>query len=303
MTRRSWQATAIATVGLLAAILLYKIIANSSTGLESGSTRRTDARDTAPAQSDGSSQFNAVVKNDRSQLKPDATAAGSFQSHFMDVKRRAENGSPEAQRELSEIYGRCMAIGTSPTKFLAGIDAISKQSQDARSSAMLIDAANDLVTTCAEVDGGAPVPVDAHKLWLEAAASGGDLTAQVRMKILYPDDAANYETEALYKKAVASGEKHALFDLGQLLLQRNGIPEEKYSGALSGEMGPYALQIAACRYGLDCSANSEVMKSLCLNTTACNSSDYENFIRSTFIPKSETEKLETKIKIIISTLP
>lgn len=303
MTRRSWRATAIVIAGLLTVVLLYRIIVSSKADPESGSTSRADAGDITPAHSDGLAHLNAEVKNDRNQLKPVATVPGSFQSHFMDVKRRAEHGSPEAQRELSEIYGRCMAIGTSPTKFLAGIDAISKQSRDARSSAMLVDAANDLVTTCAEVDGGAPVPVDANKLWLKAAASGGDLAAQVRLKMMYPYDSVNYEIETLYKNAVAAGDERALFDLGQLLLQKNDIPETKYSGALSGKLGPYALQIAACRYGLDCSAKSEVMKSLCLNTTACNFTDYESFIRSMIIPKSETEQLNGKINRIITTLP
>jgi len=227
----------------------------------------------------------------------------SFGAEVNDLQARANLGEAAAQRDLSEIYGRCLAIGVSSSSYLQGIEAIAKKKADEESANQLLSAARRLIAECAEVDGGAPVPLVAQKLWLQQAAKGGDLTARVRFEMYYPSESSDYPVPVLLEEALSKGDAAALFDLGQVLGTGRTDLGASYGGALAGDYGAYALSIVACQRGLDCGSESAVMRSICLNTSECNSASYEDFIRDHLVAAGDLESLNARVAAVSTLIP
>lgn len=221
-----------------------------------------------------------------------------FSNEVVLIQARAYAGEAVAQRELSEIYGTCLALGQSPVAFLRGVTATARLNANRVSARRMEIAALQLVAECGQVDGGQAVPLEAQKLWLAQAAKGGDLTAKVRMAMYYPNEAAAFPVAEIVEQALMAADASALFDLGQVLNGRAGIALDERSAVLSGEQGGYALSIVACRRGLDCSGDSRVMRSVCLNTGACESASYEDFVRSHLVPIGEMEGLDRRVAAV-----
>lgn len=58
----------------------------------------------------------------------------------------------------------------------------------------------------------------------------------------------------------------------------------------------YALQIAACRLGANCSKGQNLMDGFCLSSGACSFRDYEALIRHSAIPAGDVYRLEEVTK-------
>lgn len=222
----------------------------------------------------------------------------NFADEVLQTQARAYAGEAAAQRQLAEIYGNCLALGQSPAAFLQGVAATARLHANRASARQMEIAAQQLVAECGQVDGGQAVPLEAQKLWLAQAAKGGDLTAKVRMAMYYPNEAAAFPVAAIVEQALMAADASALFDLGQVLNGRAGIALDERSAVLSGEQGGYALSNVACRRGLDCSGDSRVMRSVCLNTGACESASYEDFVRSHLVPIGEMEGLDRRVAAV-----
>lgn len=215
---------------------------------------------------------------------------------FYDVQFAALRGDARAQRLLSELYGMCLSYSLSPARYLqtlAGLAAAEPQ------SAAYIDGMKARrARVCAGVDGGAPIPNEAHQLWLEQAAAAGDAAAIIRLKSRSPEllDADGYRD--MIDLAIGSHEPAALFELGSLLAR---APADASLGNYEGLAGPvasHAMELAACRRGLDCRAGSAIMDSLCENTGACWYPDYESFVFAELVPRGSWKRVTRGMSLL-----
>ncbi|QBG88568.1 sel1 repeat family protein [Xanthomonas oryzae] len=223
---------------------------------------------------------------------------------FLELKSRANQGDAAAQRDLAEAYGRCIAVSGNPQKFLSTYEAIAKQSNSPSNAKGMLQAATAYVEECSIVDNGAVVPLEARNLWLEQAAKGGDLAAQARLQMASPDRPNGEALRSFIDKVATADDPLATFELGQLVAGNSDVTSlGSYADVASGPVSGYAWSIAACQMGLDCGAGSELMNSVCLNTSGCSSPNFESFVRNNLVSVGDAALLDRKvekIKIILN---
>ncbi|MEG2804567.1 hypothetical protein [Stenotrophomonas sp.] len=222
---------------------------------------------------------------------------------FLTLKERAERGDPVAQRELSEQYGRCLPVNYNPHKYLGGVEAIAALDKDPANAARYRQAAKDQLDECAVVDGGDVVPLEARSLWLEQAAKAGDLVAEARVNRGPEMSYRGRQLEHFMDRVIASGDPLALFEMGQNLASADVGDVRRYADVAGSEMAFYAWGIAACDMGLPCDQGSEIMVSLCLNTTACSSPDFETWVRERLINADDAARLDRQVEQVKRLLP
>lgn len=211
--------------------------------------------------------------------------------YFAEVKVAAENGDPQAQRELSTIYGECMSYSLSPQRYAATLDSLAAKSPASARAIASIKARH--FKLCSAVDGGDVIPANAYSLWLEAAAESGDVVAEIRREARSLEPLSDERYVQLASSAIAEQDPQALFDLGDLLAR---VPQDRDIGRYNSVSGTpyagYAWGIVACRLGLPCGAGSRIMDSLCVNTGACNHSSYESFVYSELVPIADRRRVQ-----------
>lgn len=223
---------------------------------------------------------------------------------FLSIKARAEKGEPAAQRELAEAYGRCIPVNMNPERYVASIDALAALSKSPGNADALKRTGRAAAADCTAVDNGAAVPMEAYNLWLAQAAKQGDLAAQAKLYMNGNGRPQGAELKNFMDQVVASNDPNAIFELGQLI-ESNSSPDGTgpYSNVSAQNLSGYAWSIAACRQGLDCGAGSQVMRSLCLNTTACTSPNYESYVRDYMVSAGDAALLNSKVEEVLSLLP
>ncbi|MBO9878400.1 sel1 repeat family protein [Xanthomonas sp. D-99] len=248
-------------------------------------------------------EFGAVQAGaDQRAVRP-VTNSNSSLEKFLDLKERANRGDPAAQRDLSEAYGRCVAVSGDPQKFLGTYEAIAKQATSQSNAKGMMNVARAYVEECAVVDGGAIVPLDARNLWLEQAARGGDLAAQARLQMSTLKPLHGEDLRGFVDKVAVAGDPAAVFELGQLLAGNSDISSlGEYGSVAAGPVSGYAWSIAACQMGLNCDAGSDLMNSICMNTGGCSSASFESYVRSNLLGVGDAALLDSKVKEVKSIL-
>lgn len=223
---------------------------------------------------------------------------------FLSIKTRAETGNASAQRELAEIYGKCMRVNGDPDKFAQGIKAIAAQSKSIANAEALQRVGQTTIEECAVVDNGAAIPIEAYDLWLAQAAKQGDLAAQARLYMEPGKRPEGYALGTFIDHIVNSDDVAAIFDMGQLISgNQTGDGTGKYSNVAGDALSGYAWSIAACRRGLNCEIGSPIMNSICLNTGTCSASNYESFVRDYVVSAGDAALLDSKVEEVTSLLP
>jgi TPR repeat protein len=223
---------------------------------------------------------------------------------FLTTKARAEAGEAVAQRELAEMYGRCMPVNIDPQKFLASIDAMAAVSKSPANAEGMKRVGRATAVECAAVDNGAIIPLEARNLWLDHAAKQGDLAAQAQLFMGTGKRPQGDDLRKFMDQVVASGDPAALFEMGQLVSGNStGEGAGKYSSVAGDTLSGYAWSIAACQRGLNCNAGSSIMNSVCLNTSGCSSPDFESFVREYLVSAGDAALLNSKVQEVSSLLP
>ncbi len=294
MARRSLL-MAVAIV-LIAGIAMYL---HQGAGEASIDTAQAHAADTVPA-----SDSAEVGKAPARPAPPLRASPNHFLDYFLATKARAEAGEAIAQRDLADIYGRCMLVNINPQKFLQSIDAITALSKSPADAKEMKRVASATTEECAVVDNGAIIPIEARDLWLAQAAKQGDLVAQARLFMAPGNRPHGDDLRRFMDQVVTSGDPAALFDLGQLVAgNSSGEGTGIYASVAGDPLSGYAWSIVACRRGLDCSAGSPLMTSLCLNTGACSSPSFESFVRDYLVTSGDAPLLDSKVQAVNALLP
>lgn len=207
------------------------------------------------------------------------------------VKQKAESGDAVAQRLLSDMYEDCMAYSVSPQGHLGWLDHIAKTRPDSLSHIERIK--KETVEFCRKVDGGAPIPADAYKLWLKQSADSGDLTAQIRHSVRSSGDRKDADIESLAKKTMSSRDPEALYELSNLLAGREiKWSNEEDAKIFGNQYSQRALTVAACKSGMSCGGNSRIMRQVCTSTFRCGYSNYEQFVYAELATPAERREIE-----------
>jgi len=282
MTKKWLFVLAVAVLPLLAFFL------NSQGGIEQlrWSNEEGSLRPATEVVSEGAA--SAAQENINGDREVSLAYSGST---FIDIKLKANQGDPTAQRHLSEIYEDCFAYSLNPAAYLGTLDHMVKLKPAAKSKIEALK--KETISFCSTVDDGQPIPQEAHLLWLEQAAKKGDLIAQARLTARPTNNLDRNHVVDLLEKTRRSNDPNALFELSAVMSRAQ---EDWLTGPIADTVGDptaeYGWAIAACRAGASCGPNSRVMKSLCMNTGECGYSNYENFVLSQLVPSGGRGRIE-----------
>lgn len=217
---------------------------------------------------------------------------------FEQIKAEAERGSAAAQRQLSDIYGYCMAYSLNPTIQLQTLDHLATVVPDSKASIDKVKAR--LVARCDRVDSGQPIPLEAVNLWAAQAATGGDVAAQVRLRVASMNPLTGEELGPLADASLAARDPEAMMEMSNLMSRPvEGEVPDRYKAVSGNSLAGAAWGIAACRTGAACGNGSIMMDSVCINTGKCNYRSYEDFVFAEMVPPAERQRVATMVQAIL----
>lgn len=279
----------------LAAVLAFIV----ATGIVWLRTQQGASRASRPSQS---AQHHAS----RATLAPDgvrrsAEAGGpnadrpTSSDPFVALKARAEAGDAVSQRRLAEVYEECGAYSVDPKRFLANLDFLAELNPKSKKAILRVK--SKLTETCREVDGGAPIPTDAVKLWLEQSARGGDLAAKSKLALYSPTPPSPDAVADLAGQGMQGKDPEAMMAISQIAINpcTGALASERLCGTPSAE---WTWAIAACRAGSACGPDSRVMRQVCISTGRCYHAHYEAFILGELVPPEQRREIEQRVQVI-----
>lgn len=260
-------------------------------------------RPSGPASRPSAGDVPAAVPRDAPV--PKTSAAGSapalppHDAAFEGIKADANRGDPAAQRALALRYEACFSYSLGPQFTEASL--ARREKKNPADAAHIRRLRAHFASYCGAVDGGALIPPDAVDLWLEQAAKGGDLMAQVIIasEAITPPSAE--ARAALFARARDAKDPGVVFRLSNLAADAQGTTDDPaLAPGLDSNAQRFAWRIAACRAGYDCSALSPVMAGLCVDSGFCGYDDYEQFVLALMIPPQNRAAFEERVRTIQS---
>ncbi|TYT27530.1 hypothetical protein FZO89_07240 [Luteimonas viscosa] len=208
-------------------------------------------------------------------------------------------GDPEAAWLMSRVVDYCAAYAADPAAFardsatLAGRDLWAAEAMNAARAR--VDARCRRFTPA---DGLSQVRV--HQLRLEAAR-GGSLAAEAELLARgEPVSAEGDYGNALLDRIDSAGDVEAFSALAPAV----EVPD--WLSMLDQDVAPqyHAIvwQLAACRMGLDCSAQSTLMTSYCVNGGICSRSSgqgFEEFVYDAAISRQSADPVRDAVAALV----
>lgn len=292
MERRSKFAAVALVAAILVAVSVYYLNDRSDSSL--ASDWENSARQVMPDKTHVDRAEARQSDGRKNNFNSDAYLNSSV--GFLDVKTAAFRGDATSQRILSEMYESCFAYSLSPITYMEGLDGLVQF--EPRSAPYIRDMKERQKQFCVTVDDGAPIPLVAFNGWLEKAADSGDLAAAVRLKARSLEILNASEYQSIAASVISSHDPVALFELGGLLAR---APADSSLGKYQNLAGPsagHAIEIVACRRGLNCAAGSSIMDGICVNTGRCWYPNYEKFVYAELIPPGGRRQVRDVIETL-----
>ncbi|MCI2246777.1 hypothetical protein L3067_19380 [Xanthomonas sp. PPL568] len=213
----------------------------------------------------------------------------------------AAHGDPEASWRLSRIYDYCAGYAMDPIGYGADTRAIA----DARlpTSAQMVQARARVGRRCAGFvpgDGLTRQTIVAQRV---QAARGGNLAAEAALLALgQPLHAGAEYKRDLVARVRASGDPDAYVALAPAMgLAASG--DDGLDGRVAGtQFSELAWQLAACRLGLDCGPDSELMTRYCANGGICSrdpTQDFSSFVYDAAVPRQGTDTMNDMVNRLV----
>ncbi|WP_313251140.1 hypothetical protein [Stenotrophomonas sp.] len=247
-----------------------------------------------PASSEGGGGAGENANQTPSRPLP---AERDYAVEFHRLLSQAEQGDKTAQLSLSEIYERCSGYAVAPERYIEGIKSLAATNGN---QAVVVQALADRVAEqCRIVVNTDSLSGLAYQEWLMKAAQNGSLVANARLMTRSINTPRPENAKKVADLALAGRDAKALFETGELMARiEDSAALGAYSNVSGSGVGTYAWGVVGCRMGLDCSAGSNIMDSLCMNTGKCGYSSYEEFVRHEFVPAGEQGRLDQAIQFI-----
>ncbi|OAX88799.1 hypothetical protein A7D16_09715 [Xanthomonas nasturtii] len=211
-------------------------------------------------------------------------------------------GDAQAGWRLSRVYDYCAPYAASPSGYAADSAWIAAQPTP---GVVAMHAARERVAQrCAgfaPADGLSARVVAQQR---QAAARAGSLAAEAAMLALgEPLQASPGYKRALVQRVLASRDPEAYLALAPAMGAR-ASGDDSLQGYVAGDQfAELAWQVAACRLGLDCSADSTLVTSYCANAGICSrdaAQDFVSFVFDAAVPRQGADRVDEMVDKLVS---
>ncbi|MBB3821277.1 hypothetical protein FHT03_000670 [Xanthomonas arboricola] len=218
------------------------------------------------------------------------------------LQQRVQAGDAQAGWRLSRVYDYCAPYAASPAGYAADSAWIAAH---ATPGVAAMHAARDRVAQrCAGFapsDGLSPRLVAQQRL---RAARAGSLAAEAALLALgEPLQATPAYKRTLVRRVLASRDPEAYLALAPAMGAR-ASGDDSLDGYVAGDQfAELAWQVAACRLGLDCSADSTLVTSYCANAGICSragAQDFVSFVFDAAVPRQGADRVDEMVDTLVS---
>jgi hypothetical protein len=215
----------------------------------------------------------------------------------------AAQGDADASWLLSRIYDYCAGYAMNPAGYAADTRAID--AAQLPTSGRMVAARARVGRRCAGFVPGDGLTRQAIVAQRVQAARGGNLAAEAALLTLGQplQSSAGYKRD-LVERVRASGDPDAYMALAPamgLAARGDDSLDERIAGTAFTEL---AWQLAACRLGLDCGPNSELMTRYCANGGICSqdpTQDFSSFVYDAAVPRQGTDTMNEMVNRLVDT--
>ncbi|PPU98015.1 hypothetical protein FZ025_07365 [Xanthomonas hyacinthi] len=215
----------------------------------------------------------------------------------------AAQGDADASWLLSRIYDYCAGYAMDPAGYATDTRAID--TAQLPTSARMAAARARVGRRCAGFVPGDGLSRQAIVAQRVQAARGGNLAAEAALLALGQplQPSAGYKRD-LIGRVRASADPDAYMALAPAMgLAASGDDslDERIAGTAFTEL---AWQLAACRLGLDCGPDSELMTRYCANGGICAqdpTQDFSSFVYDAAVPRQGTDTMNDMVNRLVDT--
>ncbi|QBG93511.1 hypothetical protein ACQR53_17880 [Xanthomonas oryzae] len=218
------------------------------------------------------------------------------------LQQQVRAGDAQAGWRLSRVYDYCAPYAASPSGYAA--DSAWIAAQHAPGVVAMHAARARVAQRCAGF-----APTDGLSLRVvaqqrQAAARAGSLAAEAAMLALgEPLHVSPGYKRALVQRVLASRDPEAYLALAPAMGAR-ASGDDSLQGCVAGDQfAELAWQVAACRLGLDCSADSTLVTSYCANAGICSrdsAQDFVSFVFDAAVPRQGADKVDELVDTLVS---
>lgn len=234
-------------------------------------------------------------------LPLDMSAALEGQGNLFDYARQlrqaADAGDAQAAWTLSRIHDYCGLYALDPQGYAR--DDLVLEAGNAAALQGLLAARQQLGRRCAGFSAAEPTGRAMVLLRRQQSAREGNLAAEASLLAMgQPLEADMAYRRQLVERVVQSQDADAFLALSPAM-GATAAGDLAYSGLVAGtEFTQLAWQVAACRLGMACGADSLLMSSYCANAGICSpkaGQDFESFVFDAAVPRQGVEKMNELI--------
>lgn len=213
----------------------------------------------------------------------------------------ARAGDAEANWMLSRVYDYCAAYAQDPAGFVADNSALTVQASPGVVS--MLDARQRLQSRCAGFvarDGLSAATILSQRT---QAARAGNLAAEAALLALgRPLQDTTVYKRGLVERVLASRDPEAYLSLSTAM-GASARGDAAFDGYIAGDQfSQLAWQLAACRLGLACGPQSNLMTSYCANGGICSmdaSQDFPSFVLDAAVPRQGAKKMDEMVSSLV----
>lgn len=215
---------------------------------------------------------------------------------------QARAGDADAWWMLSRVHDYCAGFASNPAGYARDTRAIA--ALDVSNAATMADARERVSARCARFmpeDGLSSRSV--HEARVQAAKAGSLAAEAALLADGEPmSEDAGYRS-ALVARVTASGDPQAFLALSRAMGLAASGTEAELGGVSGTWLSEVAWQIAACRLGLDCRPQGNLMTAYCAHGGICSrdpSQDFPAFVVDAGVPRQGVENLNEMVDSLLS---
>jgi len=303
MSRTTWLL--LAPAALLLGVVAYRALPRTAAPAAPASAVVAVAPDLARAQPEQrpSSAVPALAQAEPSDRRAALERSPDLYRTAQQLSAAVAQGDADASWLLSRIYDYCAGYAMDPAGFAADTRAIGAAQLPL--SARMVAARARVGQRCAGFVPGDGLTRQAIIAQRVQAARGGNLAAEAALLALgQPLQASADYKRDLVERVRASGDPDAYMALAPamgLAARGDDSLDERIAGTQFTEL---AWQLAACRLGLDCGPDSELMTRYCANGGICSqdpTQDFPSFVYDAAVPRQGTDTMNEMVNRLMQT--
>ncbi|MGY0620068.1 hypothetical protein [Lysobacter sp. A378] len=196
-------------------------------------------------------------------------------------------GDPEAAWMLSRVHEYCSAYAMAPADYARDTQAIGEM--QLRTSEAMVAARTRTGKRCARFVPRDDLSYTAILVGTTEAAEAGSLAAEAALLAIgEPLETSDAYRHDLVERVQRSGDPESFAALSPAMgIRASG--QQAFAGQVAGtQLAEVAWKVAACELGMDCSAGSTLMTSLCANGGICSRNsgqDFRSFVFDAAVPR------------------